>query len=148
MQINPVSFVLNRSEFLSYFLDPKSSEIRMEVLIFLLYFLVKEVSSAIVCEESHNGNGLLGFLGLDNLSAQVYAFGFVIMSLVCYNLINNGRNPSGREEIKPKFKKSEPRAPDAGFVQLPWNDGFQCGDAQGAIGISCEKWQEESGFRC
>lgn len=117
MQINPVSFVLNRSEFLSYFLDPKSSEIRMEVLIFLLYFLVKEVSSAIVCEESHNGNGLLGFLGLDNLSAQVYAFGFVIMSLVCYNLINNGRNPSGREEIKPKFKKSEPRAPDAGFEE-------------------------------
>lgn len=39
----------------------------MEVLILLLYILVKEVSSAIVCEESRNVNGLLlGFLGLDN----------------------------------------------------------------------------------
>ncbi|XP_068702753.1 uncharacterized protein [Montipora foliosa] len=85
----------------------------MDVIIFLFYFLVKEVSSAIVCEESHNGNGLLDFLGLDNLSAQV--FGFVIISLVCYNLLNHGRNPSGREEIMPEFKKSEPRAPDAGL---------------------------------
>ena len=66
------------------------------------------MSSAIVCEENHHAYGLLGSLGLDNLTTQAFGFGIILISLVYYNLVYQKQNRSGRVEIEPSLKEPGP----------------------------------------
>ncbi|XP_067041702.1 uncharacterized protein [Acropora muricata] len=69
---------------------------------------VKQVSSSIIiCEESQSGSGLLGSLGLDSLSVQVFGFGFIIVSFVCYNFFNNEQWASEKVCGEPRDTGSE-----------------------------------------
>jgi len=75
----------------------------MEGIIVVIFYMVKQVSSSIIiCEESQSGSGLLGSLGLDTLSVQVFGFGFIFVSFVCYNFFNNEQWPSEKVDGGPR----------------------------------------------
>ena len=74
----------------------------------LLLFQVKQASSAMVCEESHRAHSVLGSLGLDNFSIQVFGVGIIIISLAYYKIVYQGRNGSGRVEIEQSVKECDP----------------------------------------
>ncbi|XP_015772374.1 PREDICTED: uncharacterized protein LOC107350643 isoform X1 [Acropora digitifera] len=84
------------------------SEIIMEGIIVVFFFMViKEVSSTIIiCEESQSSNGLLRFLGFDTFSIQVFGFGFIVMSFICYNFFTNAQRPSVKVDSEPRKKGS------------------------------------------
>ena len=60
-----------------------------------------------VCEESQRAHGVLGSMGLDNFSIQVFGVGIIIISLAYYNFYH-GRNGSGRVEIEQSVKECDP----------------------------------------
>ena len=63
-------------------------------------------STIIICEESQSSNGLLRFLGFDTFSIQVFGFGFIVMSFICYNFFTNAQRPSGKVDSEPRKKGS------------------------------------------
>jgi len=69
------------------------------------FFQVRQVSSAIVCEENQGAYGLLGSLGLDNLTTQAFGFAVIVISLAYYNFLYQDQNNPKRIEIEPSSMK-------------------------------------------
>jgi len=70
-----------------------------------IFFQVRQVSSAIVCEENQGAYGLLGSLGLDNLTTQAFGFAVIVISLAYYNFLYQDQNKPKRIEIEPSSMK-------------------------------------------